>query len=117
MFRVVVLHETICTGNGKLAGDECTSVLSRISVNEKRSIMPSKIQIGVRPFLEMPAHTYILSAGAWVCDNGCKRNISVRYTCTYVQLLTKSFKTINNESTKVQNARLCATKKKTAHIS
>ena len=34
-----------------------TSVWSKISVNRNQSIIPSNMQIPVRPFLEMPAHT------------------------------------------------------------
>ena len=43
---------------GKLAWMNGIKVLSRISVNKNLSIIPSKMQIAVRPFLEIPAHTW-----------------------------------------------------------
>jgi hypothetical protein len=52
MFWIIVTHKS---GNSFLTNSKGTRVLSRISVNRNLSIIPSKIQISVLPFPEIPA--------------------------------------------------------------
>ena len=54
---------------GNFAWMNGTSVWSRISVNWNLSIIPSQMQIPVRPFLEIPAHTWTLQSALLYKDN------------------------------------------------